>query len=357
MRKVAIVGSHPATKHYAPFNDPEYDIWVFNEAANIEWCKRANGVFQMHDPSVYRSEFNRTDKKHWEWLQQEHDDMRIWMQEIDPDVPNSMEYPWKNVVKKLLPGFKWANGQQIEYGTSTVAYSIALAVWLEYDQIDLYGIDMESNTEYIYQRDCVAFWTGLALGRGIKVVQHSGAGLYDVPLYGYDGQIYFTPTEIEEEGDYLRDEQAKALAHLEDIQTQEKAAELWGDEYVVLHGQLIDATAKHGKTCGTVLEMEFYMGHNPDGVERQQFEQRSAAARDKKGKYLSYMNYESGKAQAFMACGDTDKYHEATKMQLEYAFNAGVEEGIHFYNRQHMIAMEQRIRAAGGQKAIAAIEG
>ena len=330
MRKVAIVGSHPATKHYAPFDDPEYDIWVFNEAANIEWCKRATGTLQIHDSTVYKSPHNRTDKGHWEWLQQKRD-WPIWMQEIDPDVPDSRKFPWRNIVKKLLPGFRWANGDQIEYGTSTVAYAIALATWFEYDEIHMYGIDMESNTEYIYQRDCVAFWTGLALGRGIKVVQHSGEGMYDVPLYGYDGQIYTTLEELTDELEYLDQQQAKALEHLQEIQAAEDAVELWSEEYIALHGQLIDATAKHGRTSGILGELEFYQTHNPYGVERQQFEQRAAAAQDRNRKYLSYMNYESGKAQGYMDCDSEHDYHQATKSQLANAFHAGVEDGIHYY--------------------------
>lgn len=357
MRKVAIVGSHPATKHYAPFDDPEYDIWVFNEAANIDWCKRASGVFQMHDPSVYRSPHNRTDKKHWEWLQEAHDDLYIWMQEKDPDVPNSSAYPWKNVVKKLLPGFKWASGEQIEYATSTVAYAIALAVWLEYDQIDMYGVDMESNTEYIYQRDCVAFWTGLALGRGIKVVQHSGAGLYDVPLYGYDGQIYYTLEELGDEAEYLENQEAAAEKRRTECEQAEAQTDLWSQAYIEAHSQLIDAVAQHGRAMGMLAELKFYREHNPNGVERQEFEQRTAAAKERKTKYLSYMNYESGKAQGCMECGDVERYHEYTKSQLGNAYAAGFEGGIMYYNRQHMIEMEQRIRAAGGQRAIAAIEG
>jgi len=354
--KVAIVGSHPATKHYAPFDDPEYDIWVFNEAANIEWCKRANGVFQMHDPEVYRSEHNRTDKRHWEWLQ-ERRGYPVWMQENDPAVPDSMALPWKNIVKKLLPNFKWENGSQIEYATSTVAYAIALGIYFEYDQIDMYGIDMESNTEYIYQRDCVAFWTGLALGRGITVVQHSGAGLYDVPLYGYDGQIYFPPEELEDELEYLQSEHDKTTAEKERIQQAENDVQLWSDEYVDLHGQLINAVTQNERTQGMLDELEFYQKHNQSGVERQQFEQRSAAAQQRKAKYLSYMNYESGKAQGYMECGDEERYHEATESQLGNAGFAGYEDGKHYYNRVHMLEMEEKIRAAGGRKAIAAIEG
>jgi len=266
-------------------------------------------------------------------------------------------YPWKNIVKKLLPNFRWANNSQIEYATSTVAYAIALAIYFEYDQIDVYGIDMESNTEYIYQRDCVAFWTGLALGRGIKVVQHSGAGLYDVPLYGYDGQIYYPPDELDDEEEYLQSEHAKTTAERERIEQAEKEVELWSPEYVELHGQLINAVAENERTAGMLEEMKFYREHNPNGVERQQFEQRAAKARERKAKYLSYMNYESGKAQGYMECEDEDRYHKATEAQLANAGYAGLENGKHYYNRTHMIEMEQRIRAAGGQKAISAIEG
>ena len=82
-KTVAIVGTHPDTRDNAPFDDPNIDIWVFNEVAgkNVKqddgsfrpWAWRVDAVFQMHLPLIYRSLLNRSDPKHWEWLQKEQD--------------------------------------------------------------------------------------------------------------------------------------------------------------------------------------------------------------------------------------------------------------------------------------------
>ena len=81
MNKLAIVGTHPNTRANAPYDDQNFDIWVFNEApqfypgahpkdADKDWCLRWTGCFQLHEPEVYMSPNNFVDKTHWQWLQQ-----------------------------------------------------------------------------------------------------------------------------------------------------------------------------------------------------------------------------------------------------------------------------------------------
>ena len=89
MKTLAIVGSHPATRDNAPWDNHSIDIWVFNEAAREAWVKRWDAVFQLHKPTIYRNPNNRTDPKHWEWLQQVHG-KPIYMQAHDPMVPDSI---------------------------------------------------------------------------------------------------------------------------------------------------------------------------------------------------------------------------------------------------------------------------
>jgi len=99
MKTVAIVGSHRETRDLAPWDDPNIEIWAFNEAYSqkihgddgepYQWCKRADVVFQLHDPVVYQSVNNRSDRHHWEWLQAEHENLRIYMQYHDDLIPNS----------------------------------------------------------------------------------------------------------------------------------------------------------------------------------------------------------------------------------------------------------------------------
>ena len=104
MRKLAIVGTHPKTRADAPYDDHEWDIWAFNESASQmerekqeQWLPRVDAIFQMHDRAIYSSLHNRADKYHWNWLQREHDDLRIIMRDYDMDVPNSWAFPLEDM--------------------------------------------------------------------------------------------------------------------------------------------------------------------------------------------------------------------------------------------------------------------
>ena len=176
MKTVAIVGGHPDTRSMFDWEREDCDVWIFNEALKGDWCKRADAVFQMHQPTIWRASTNRNDPKHYEWLQQQ-DNPTIWMIDQFEDVPKSEKYPLEEVLA-LVPRFG--------YFTSSVAYAIALAIYQQYDRIEVYGVEMETGTEYSHQRTGVAFWLGVAVGRGIDV-EHYTYKFWKAPLYGYEG--------------------------------------------------------------------------------------------------------------------------------------------------------------------------
>ena len=71
MRTLAIIGSHTRTREAFDFNRTDADVWLFNEAySNKEnvWAKRADAVFQLHDPIIWKNPKNRNDPKHYDWL-------------------------------------------------------------------------------------------------------------------------------------------------------------------------------------------------------------------------------------------------------------------------------------------------
>uniref|UniRef100_A0A6M3J494 Uncharacterized protein n=1 Tax=viral metagenome TaxID=1070528 RepID=A0A6M3J494_9ZZZZ len=74
-----------------------------------------------------------------------------------------------------------------DYFSNTVDYSIALALIEGYDEIHLYGVNMEVGSEYIFEKAGVEFWIGMALGRGIKVIVH---GQYSTIMRTKDGLLY-----------------------------------------------------------------------------------------------------------------------------------------------------------------------
>jgi hypothetical protein len=175
---VAIVGSHPKTSKNFDFDREDCDIWVFNEALKTDWCKRADGVFQIHQPVIWRSKTNRNDPDHYEWLKSG-DTPTIYMIDQYEDVPRSERYPLDEIMDKYWIAEK--------YFTSSVAYSLALAVYKGYKKIEVYGVEMETGTEYGHQRVGVAYWIGFAQGQGVEVDFHGN--ILTAPLYGYDGDV------------------------------------------------------------------------------------------------------------------------------------------------------------------------
>ena len=165
MKTVAIIGSHPLSRGDFDFNRTDCEIWVFNEALASDWCKRATAVFQMHTPTIWKNPLNRNDPGHAAWLMSG-DTPIIYMQEKYQEVPKAVKYPLDEVIQLLQP-FNYK-----KYLTSSVSQAIALTIVQGFEKIELYGIGMETETEYFYQRDCVAFWTGYAVGRGIVVDAH-----------------------------------------------------------------------------------------------------------------------------------------------------------------------------------------
>lgn len=180
MKKLAIVGSGSNTRDSAPWDDLSFDIWVFNEAANMSWCKRWSAVFQMHREEIYTG-FNTKDAHHWEWLQKPHG-KPIYMQEVDPRVPDAVEFSIDAAIEL----------QGEDYFSATFAYMAAEAILQGYEQIHIYGIEL-SFSEYQYQAECWRYWIGFMKGRlGAKnVVLHSGKNLFKAPRYGYEGNFAF----------------------------------------------------------------------------------------------------------------------------------------------------------------------
>ena len=175
------MGSHPRTRDDFDWTREDCDIVVFNEACRMPWVKRADYVTQMHLPVIWRNPGNRNNGDqynwHYEWLKSGKTPI-ILMQEQYEDVPRAQRYPIEEVLKL---------GRS--YLTSSAAYSIAFGIVEGYQKIEVYGVEMETNTEYQHQRPGVAYWIGVAEGAGVEVDFHGN--LLDCPLYGYEGDVKF----------------------------------------------------------------------------------------------------------------------------------------------------------------------
>lgn len=373
-KTVAIVGSHTATRGQAPFDDPDVDIWVFNEAAATgvrdihgvlhPWARRVTGVFQMHTPTIYRNPDNRSDPEHWRWLQMDHD-YPIWMQEADPDVPASVRYPIENVLA-LIDNVS-LHGAALHYLTSTIAMAIGLALSYGYSRIMLYGIEMSSETEYVYQRDCVAFWIGVAAGMNVQVELHCADEVFDRLVYGYESDIDQHPAEIETYANGLQ-EQVSALREVR------RSAEIaWVDalDRNEVNAELLEAwlnaSIELGKVEGQVSDARRYAHKarqmvNETGkahIDRTEFEICSRLERQTAEEHRNNIHRTAGRidlvVKGWIESRDP-KLLDTIKRFAEDHIREGYDSGFHLgkadENYRLMADIDRRIKAAGGSKAV-----
>ena len=162
--KLVILGCGKSSAK-APYQDDEYEIWSLNEYEP----ERYDLMFEMHPMDVQNErelEFLKNCK------------MPIYVLEETPLVPTGIVYP----LKKIL-----AHPWSIPYFTCTMAYEMALAIHLGFEEIELWGLNMDEGSprERTVESACLQYWCGIATGKGIKVRwdEHPYYCRYN---YGYD---------------------------------------------------------------------------------------------------------------------------------------------------------------------------
>ena len=100
------------------------------------------------------------------------------------EIPLSMAFPITECVKRF----------GMAYFNNTIAYMIAYALIKGAKQIDVFGVNQSSGSEYFYEKAGVEYWLGVANGLGVKLTLYGskselltnkprfGGGL----LYGYN---------------------------------------------------------------------------------------------------------------------------------------------------------------------------
>lgn len=213
---VLLYGTNTFTRHLIDWERTDCEYWCWNEIGSLKddrpgyWAQRVDLLLQIHAAPIWRNHNNLNhgrhqkvmdgtqSNSHYDWLQRPHE-FPIYMQDHYDDVPSSVKYPKEEIVKALLPNV-WrdvaGDVSQVENFTSSTAYAIALAIYQGKKQIEISGIEMTSDTEYVRQRPGVYFWLGIAAGRGINVVLHSPLLMNEKP-YGYTGEVVIQRQEFE----------------------------------------------------------------------------------------------------------------------------------------------------------------
>lgn len=369
---VAIVGSHPRTRGDFDFTRTDCDVWLFNEAISNKgntWAKRADAIFQMHIPVIWQNPNNRNDSGHYGWLKTQTEVPIIYMQEAYPDVPRAVKYPLEDV-RALL------NGSPDHFLSSSVPQAIALAVLQGYKRIEVYGVAMETNTEYRWQREGVAFWRGFAMGRGIDF--YFADPTYRCPLYGYDGEVVIPYEDfgkrIQELNPLIEQATERYKRAAEDVNDAANAFEAGSGDQEKLVSKVVNLVAigrEVGKLDGAKQENEKYIKKADEmrGVSgeyafsRQEFEGSAAQLQKNAGELqtqFAAIGGQLGMAHNLVANAAKgsprrkralENYQKLLHDYLRCNNLAAVYAGAAAENIRYMERLERGVRAAGGEKS------
>lgn len=145
-KAVILLGSGPSYKE-CPFDT---EVWVVNNAYKkaLE-TGHVDKLFLAHKPP----------EPNLNWAEIEDLSHSIEIVSLHPQEFKVTPYPLEEIVEKFGS----------DYFTDTISYMIAYALYKEYREIYLYGVDM--GPDDIYKEDIpgVEYWLGLAVGRRVKI--------------------------------------------------------------------------------------------------------------------------------------------------------------------------------------------
>ena len=256
-----IVGFAKSTCHMA-FETKGQDLFGLNEAHRQPWWGGGEtGWFQIHPKFDYMRANNRNDARHWPWLQEDHD-FPIYMQDQFDEIPDSVRFPLEACIDKF--------GM---YFTSTPAYELALGVLMGYERIEIYGIEMCADSEYVYQKAGFEYLIGMAKGMGVDIYLPPACTLLRGNLYAYEDLRAASRTYYGFRERYMLDQVEKKTAvmneytgrmkELEDLLRKpemrdfDPALRKWvGDRYVSRRDEHMLKLAEAAATEGALHEIQ-----------------------------------------------------------------------------------------------------
>lgn len=170
---VAIVGFSETTRALAPFDDPDWEVWVCNRLP-IVLAKDGNTGWDRHFDTHTLDESTRLQaglcQEDWDelvaFLHADHGERFGRRRIVYVAEPTSGKMP----SAKAMPYEEILAALPRRYIASGIAWEFAYAIALKPKRIALYGIDMRADEEWGFQRPNCEWLIGLAEGRGIEIV-------------------------------------------------------------------------------------------------------------------------------------------------------------------------------------------
>jgi hypothetical protein len=300
------------------------------------------------------------------------------MQDTYPDVPRSVRYPLGDIAEML--GTTADKLTEFDHFlSSSVPQAVALAVLHGYPRIEVYGVAMETNTEYQFQREGVAFWIGFARGRGIDL--YFADPTFRAPLYGYEGKVSIEYAQLDERIEELK-------TYLPELAAQHQAVIMEAKEAVrqftetgskdrenTLHTiaeRAVHITSQVGALRGAIQENERYkkkadaMRDAAEGefvFSRQEFEGAASSfmqqAKKEESSYIGYgtllgrIQDEIQKAPkgSKKRTGKAEEFWATFRTYLQTVEKMNALRGAANEDNQYMQYLDKYVRAAGGSKS------
>jgi len=240
--------------------------------------------------------------------------------------------------------------------TSTVSMALALALHLGYETIELWGVDLGSNTEYAYQQPGFVYWAGVARGMiGDGFQMHCGEQHFSNRIYGYEGETQIPAAfyasrvaEFEPKVKGAEWELTKLRERIGDAITDHKP-----QEFAELIVKAQNLALEYGENKGAYQEAQAYHARAllADPISRQQFERRGATGQMEGDKLRTAMDKESGRVEyVFNAWKATHAPQAAQQLRMfsknliDLAYNVGA--GLVCNNSiPKLIAADRRVDA------------
>lgn len=168
--KIAILGTSPGSLWDAPLTNPDVQCWTMPSFYRM-YEKLASSIdcwFEFHpDPERFRDG----------WLGWAIENQpKCYLQEPHSELKNSEAYPLERITAHFG-----------RYFTSSASLMVAAAVDAGASEIQVFGIDMITSSEYVRQRPCFEYIVGVARGMGVKVDIADGSPVLQCKwIYGYE---------------------------------------------------------------------------------------------------------------------------------------------------------------------------
>ncbi len=247
--RIAVVGFCNDSREWVPYEDQQLVVAGLNRGYIFQ--QRADAWFDMHGPAIYLNA-QRRPGNHLGWLQQFPGP--VYSHRPIEGVPNSVEYPLEAVAQTIAGNVYRVNAKGVQksaadepYLTSSIAQEIALAIHEGYKEIQLFGIDLNTDSEYAWQKPGVEYMLGVAAGRGIKVVLPDNCPLLKGAIYG---RGYLAP-----EGERMS---------MEQLENRAKA----------LEKERAQVTQQLHEMVGAKRELEFVQAQLVPGLDHERLDQR-----------------------------------------------------------------------------------